>query len=95
MKRRIFRFRCAKPGDIGGPALPCIQVSDEDDPASETASSIFYYTKAGKAAAERVAKDLACMGFAVVYRRVKPRRRRRLARRVMRSWMETETRHGF
>lgn len=67
MKRRIFRFRCAKPGDIGGPALPCIQVSDEDDPASETASSIFYYTKAGKAAAERVAKDLACTGFAVVY----------------------------
>lgn len=67
MKRRIFRFECAKPGDIGGPALPCIQVSDEDDPASETATNIFYYSKVGKAAAERVARDVAHMGVALIY----------------------------
>ncbi|BBD77212.1 hypothetical protein [Hydrogenophilus thermoluteolus] len=37
MKRRILRYPCARPCDIGGPALPHIQVADADDPAGETA----------------------------------------------------------
>lgn len=67
MKRRILRYPCARPCDIGGPALPHIQVADADDPAGETATNIFYYSTRGRQGAERIAREIAAHGFALFY----------------------------
>lgn len=67
MKRRILRYPAARPCDIGGPALPHIQVADEDDPAAETATNIFYTSRRGQQAAERIAREIAACGVALVY----------------------------
>lgn len=67
MKRRILKYPSARPGDIGGPALPHIQVADEDDPAGETATNIYYYSKQGRQAAERIAREIAVCGVGIIY----------------------------
>ncbi|MBW7656233.1 hypothetical protein K1I42_02835 [Hydrogenophilus thermoluteolus] len=67
MKRRILRYPCARPCDTGGPALPHIQVADDDDPAAETATDIFYYSTRGRQCAERIAREIAAHGFVLVY----------------------------
>ncbi len=65
--RRVLRYLAARPCDIGGPALPHIQVADEDDPAAETATDIFYTSRRGQQAAERIAREIAACGVALVY----------------------------
>jgi hypothetical protein len=67
MRRHILRYRAARPCDIGGPALPHIQIHDEDDPAGETATDIYYYSKRGQRAAERIAREIAATGVALAY----------------------------
>ncbi|TXF11901.1 hypothetical protein [Pelomicrobium methylotrophicum] len=67
MKRRISRYPAARPCDVDGPALPHIQVADDDDPASETATDIYYFSARGKAVAERIAREIAACGVALLY----------------------------
>lgn len=67
MKRRIRRWASRLPGDHDGPALPHIAVIDDDDDEGETATHIHWWSSRGERAAERIARDLAACGVALVY----------------------------